>query len=93
MSDAVVDDSAGAPATVTAATPARAPRPGVLVTCDWLREGARSALFLAPRWERLACAANQSEFLPVSTSGWGECECQRSCSLSTSNARWAAPSV
>lgn len=56
MSDAVVDDSAGAAATATAATPARAPRPGVLVTCDWLREGARSALFLAPRWERLAAS-------------------------------------
>lgn len=42
--------------------PARAPRAGVLAACDWLHEGARSALFLAPRWERLAASPWQLAF-------------------------------
>ncbi|HEX8613651.1 MAG TPA: C13 family peptidase [Telluria sp.] len=58
MSDVVVDDSAGAPVMQRPG----APRPSVLVACDWLLEGARSALFLAPRWERLAASPWQMAF-------------------------------
>lgn len=54
----MVDDSAVTPVTQTAS----APRPGVRAAVDWLHEGARSALFLAPRWERLAASPWQLAF-------------------------------
>lgn len=62
----VVDIGAGASTPEMVATPASAPasapRASVLVAWDWLREGGRSALFLAPRWERLAASPWQLAF-------------------------------
>ncbi|NHZ39512.1 C13 family peptidase [Massilia aquatica] len=54
----VVDDSAGMAATQTASVR----RPGIFAAGAWLHEGARSALFLAPRWERLAASPWQLAF-------------------------------
>ncbi|NHZ98659.1 C13 family peptidase [Massilia sp. CCM 8734] len=48
----VVDDITSAPV----AHAQSAPRPSVLVAWDWLVEAARSSLFLAPRWQRLAAS-------------------------------------
>ncbi|MDM5176976.1 C13 family peptidase [Massilia sp. DJPM01] len=65
MSD-VVDDIAGPPALEQeqeqASVAAPAPRASVLAACDWLREGARSMLLLAPRWKRLVASPWQMAF-------------------------------
>ncbi|NHZ87511.1 hypothetical protein F2P45_00460 [Massilia sp. CCM 8733] len=58
MSDVVLDHSAGTPVMQTVS----APRPGVLAAAGWLLEGARSALFLAPRWQRLTASPWQMAF-------------------------------
>ncbi|MDQ1922475.1 C13 family peptidase [Massilia pseudoviolaceinigra] len=78
MSEAV-DDMVGAPAPVaqpepmpdpvTAASPA--PRASVLTACDWLGEGARSMLLLAPRWERLVASPWQMAFQMLLQVGLG----------------------
>ncbi|MCE3604072.1 C13 family peptidase [Massilia sp. P8910] len=70
MSEAV-DEIVGPPAPEQARGSRPAPRAGVLGACDWLREGARSMLLLAPRWERLATSPWQVAFQVLLQIGMG----------------------